>query len=429
MKQPRSFRSRVALAIVALAVTMVGVHSVMLYVITYRLEETLIDQVVADELDHMIDSYRQDPTYVPPASESVNGYIVVDLDARDRLPTYLRDLPQGVGEVFVGASELHVGIRDEPEGRFILSYKVDKIEESQRQFVKLLYAGMMITAVLATVIGFWGAGRLVHPVRELARRVGNLDAEPTRGPIADEFRDEEIGRLARAFDEYVVRVAKFVEREREFTGNVSHEVRTPVTAIRTSCELLLQDQSLSDDARRRIEAIDRAAARLSDNTNSLLYLARGGAAQRLEQISVRDCVTDAAETIAGLLRDKDIRFENLVDTTAAIHGDRAALLIILENLLRNAASYTDHGYVRVSYRDGCVAIEDSGPGIDAAELPRISERFYRGARTTNDGIGLGLAIVKRICDRFDWRFEISPISGAGTRASVTFPISPSLVPA
>jgi len=79
----------------------------------------------------------------------------------------------------------------------------------------------------------------------------------------------------------------------------------------------------------------------------------------------------------------------------------------------------------VSYRDGCLVIEDSGPGIHASELPRIAERYYRGARTKNpDGIGLGLAIVKRICERFDWRFEISSTSGTGTRVAVFFPIAP-----
>ena len=424
MKRFRSLRSRVAAAIVALAVLMVGVHSLALYVISHRLEEGLIDQVVTDELAYLIDSYRRDPTRMPPATETLNGYIVADAAGRDRLPPYLRELPQGLSEVFVDASELHVAVRDEPEGRFILAYKVDHIEQRESQFVDLLYAGLVITAALAMAIGFWGAGRLVRPVRELAQRVGRLETDPPQVPIAQGYRDDELRRLAQAFDEYIVKMATFVEREQEFAANVSHEVRTPVTTIRTSCELLLQDPALSDDARRRIEAIDRAAARLSDNTNSLLFLARSGDSQQAEQISVRDCVSEAAETVIALLRRKGIEFENSVDTAAVIQADRAALLIVLENLLRNAASYTDRGFVRVSYRDGCIAIEDSGPGIDADALPRIGERYFRGARTTADGIGIGLAIVKRICERFDWRLEISSACGHGTRVAVFIPILP-----
>jgi signal transduction histidine kinase len=377
------------------------------------------------ELGFLIDSYRKNPAAMPPETEAMKGYAALDAEARSRLPAYLRDLPAGLSEAFQGQTEFHVAVSDEPEGRFIITYEVDAIEELEARYVHLLYAGLLATVFIAIGVGSWVAYRLVHPIRRLAQQVQNLDADPPRLPMAQEYQDEEISRLARAFDAYLAKVAEFVEREREFTGNVSHEVRTSITAIRTGCELLLHDSALAPDKRQRIEAIDRAAKRLTDNTRSLLYLARGGGGQDLEQVSVRESVDDAADSVIDAFRSKDIRFDNSVDAAAMIRTDRAALLIVLENLLRNAASYTDHGFVRASYRDGCVTIEDSGSGIDPAELPRVAERYYRGARTlSRDGIGLGLAIVKRICERFGWRLEIASKAGEGTKVAVFFPIAP-----
>ncbi len=425
MKEPRSLRTRLAVAIAALAVLMVGAHSVALFIASHTLQENLIDQVASDELRYLIDSYRKNPATAPPETETLKGYVALDANARAQLPSYLRNLPVGLSEAFQNGIEFHVAVSDEPEGRFILAYVVEEIEKREDRFIAFLYAGMIVTLVLSIVVGYWAAGTLVRPIRHLAQRVQNLDADPPRTPLAQEYRDDEIRRLVQAFDGYLAKVAAFVEREREFTGNVSHEVRTSITAIRTSCELLLEDAALTPEKRRRIEAIDRAASRLADNTRSLLYLARGSDAQQLEQVSVRESIDDAAESVMDLLGSKNITFENSADAAAVIRTDRTALLIVLENLLRNAAAYTERGFVRANYRDGCVAIEDSGPGIDSAELPRVAERYYRGTRTTSrDGIGLGLAIVKRICDRFGWRLEISSNCGAGTRVAVFFPISP-----
>ncbi|HKQ31260.1 MAG TPA: sensor histidine kinase, partial [Burkholderiales bacterium] len=99
------------------------------------------------------------------------------------------------------------------------------------------------------------------------------------------------------------------------------------------------------------------------------------------------------------------------------------LMLVIDNLLRNAALYTEQGFVRVTFGGGCLTIEDTGPGIDAAELPRVIQRHNRGGRPiTDDGLGLGLAIVKRICERFDWRLDIASTPGCGTRASLGFPL-------
>lgn len=426
MTRRRSLRLRVAIGMALLAILTVGIHSVLLFSATDRLEEELVDRIVAEELQHFIAKYRADAAMPAPVSENLVGYVARDEAAQQRLPAGVRDLPAGIHEIFVDGGERHVAVREEPEGRFIMVYDVAHHEEREHGFIMLLLLGVGVTVLAAGALGYWAAGWLVRPVRALAHRVEHLGPGRPATPLAQEYADDEVQRLARAFDSYLLKVTEFIQREQEFTSNISHELRTPLTAIRTSCELLSQEAALSEGGRRRIETIDRAAARLTETGRSLLFLARGAEAPRLEEVSVQECVIEAVEPLLPMFSRKGIVFETAIDPSATVRADRTALLLVADNLLRNAAYYTERGCVRIAYRDGCLMIEDSGPGIDAVVLARVGERFYRGARAaSDDGIGLGLAIVKRICERFDWELEIDSTPGVGTRASVRFPV-PSL---
>jgi signal transduction histidine kinase len=420
-----NLRWRIAVGMALLTVAVVSVHSLLLFTASDRLEEDLIDRITTEELKYFITKYRSDAV-APPASENLKGYVVRDEAERSRLPEYLRALSTGLQEVIVEGEESHVAVRDEPEGRFIMVYDAGHHEARERGFILVLLVGSGLAALGAAVISYWVAGLLVRPVRRLAERVETLGPDRPAAPLARDFAEEEVRRLARAFDRYLDKVSDFIEREQDFTANISHELRNPLTAIRTSCELLLQEPGLPDRTRLRIEAIDRAAGRLAETTRSLLFLARGGKPARLEDVSILECVEEAGESVRASLARRNIRLEMAVDAGAVVRADRAALFLVIDNLLRNAALYTERGQVRVGFHDECLTIEDTGRGIHASELPRVVERYYRGAHPETDGnLGLGLAIVHRICERFGWRLEITSRPGVGTRVAVHFPVSSS----
>lgn len=424
MKKRASLRLRVAFGIGLLAVLSLGLFSILLYFSTDHLEEDLIVQITADEMENFVAQVRRNPAASPPVTENLRGYLATDTADRMQLPAPLRDLSIGRHEVLFDENEYHVVIRDEPEGRFILAYNKEYNEQRERNQILLLIVGTVTAALATAALAYWVSGLLVRPVRTLVDRVENLGPGRTATPLSGDYGDEEITRLAHAFDDYQERVDDLIQREREFTANISHELRTPLTAIRTGCELLLQDPGLKDNVRRRVGSIDRAARRLADTARSLLYLARGADdSLRLEEISIQECVGEAAEPVLPVLANKGIVLETAIDPSATVRAERTALFLVVDNLLRNAAYYTEQGRIRAVYRDGCLTIEDSGPGIEASVLQRVGERFYRGGRAVGDeGLGLGLAIVKRICERFEWRLEIASSTNAGTRVSVHFPL-------
>jgi signal transduction histidine kinase len=419
----RSLRQRATFGIAAIAIIVVGAHSVAVYNAADTQEDGLMDQIASEELDHLIEQFRRDAAIPPPRSQVLTTYVVRDAAAHAALPAYLRELPDGFREIALPDGDVHVGVRSESGIRFYVVFDVSYNERRIRELGWLLLLGWAATAVVAIVLGYWVAGLVVRPVASLAEQVGRLGSNPPSRPLAIDHVEVEIARLARAFDDYLLKIAEIIRREQEFTSNVSHELRTPLTAIRTSCELLLQEAGLTESGRRRAEAINRAASRLTETARALLFLGRGADAPGAEEIPVRECIAEAAEPVLPILASKQVVWEIDIDPAAMVRADRTALYLVAGNLLRNAAAYTERGRVRAAYRDGRLLIEDSGPGIEAAVLPRIGERFNRGAQAPgHDGTGLGLAIVKRICERLGWQLEIESVAGRGTRASVRFPL-------
>lgn len=197
------------------------------------------------------------------------------------------------------------------------------------------------------------------------------------------------------------------DARRDFVANASHELRTPVSAIRAAAETLLSG-ALDDPsvARSFVEIVARHAERLEALTQDLLDLSRIETRQwRLQAIALD--ATAAARQVVELLgraaRDKGLALASELPEGVTVRGDPRALEQVLVNLVGNAIKYTERGGVTLrAERDGAawvLSVEDTGPGIDAHHLPRIFERFYRvdaGRSREQGGTGLGLAITKHL---------------------------------
>lgn len=418
MAVKRGLRQRVALGIAVLSLLIVSAHSVALYLITEDQEETRIDEVVLAEMESLLARHRENPAAAALRSRNLASYVVRGPGEREGLPVYLRDLPVGMHEVYNADREWHVAVRAVGDARFYVAYDVAYHEERLKEFRWLLVFGLMITGVAAIALGYALAGLLTRPVTDLAQRVSRLEAGPAV-PLAERYAEEEVRRLGQAFDDYSARMAQFIAREQEFTANVSHELRTPLTAIRTGCELLLADAGISAEAHRRIERIQRGAEQMRDLIESLLLLARSRQSREAEQIGLRECVDDAAESLHEMATAQAVELRNEIAPDAGMRADRAALQVVLANLLRNAVANTQAGRVTVRMRDDALEIEDTGCGIAADDLPHVFDRFYRGRKSPpHAGHGLGLAIVRQICDQHGWQLALASEPDRGTRATL-----------
>jgi signal transduction histidine kinase len=225
-------------------------------------------------------------------------------------------------------------------------------------------------------------------------------------------------------------VERSMAQMHRFMADAAHELRTPVAVLRTQAEVALQRDREPAEYRAALETTVRDAERLGGIVQNLLTLARVDAQEwplRREKLFLDDLVPDAANAARLLADASKVQVDVSSLDEAPVEGDPALLRQLLLILLDNAVKYTPKGRVviGVTQADGkaTVAVEDTGVGIAAEQLPYVFERFFRGdpARGRTEGAGLGLAIARWIADVHGATLSIASRLGEGTRVTLTFP--------
>jgi two-component system phosphate regulon sensor histidine kinase PhoR len=229
----------------------------------------------------------------------------------------------------------------------------------------------------------------------------------------------------------VTRQARLEEMRKDFVANASHELRSPLTVISGYLETLAQDEGLDAGLRGPIVEMRRQALRMAAIVQDLLELSRLEAEATSpagEPIDVGNLLARLrSDLLARLDRPRDIRVQ--VDSTDRLLGVEAQIHSAFANLLDNAAKYTPEGGTVTMrwWRDehgGHLAVSDTGIGIAAEHIPRLTERFYRvdpGRSRASGGSGLGLAIVKHVLQRHGGSLRIESVEGQGSTFSCDFP--------
>jgi two-component system phosphate regulon sensor histidine kinase PhoR len=232
----------------------------------------------------------------------------------------------------------------------------------------------------------------------------------------------------------VTELRKLESLRQEFVANVSHELKTPLSSIKAYSETLLNGALYDEDNNRRfVERIDEQSQRLHELILDLISIAQiesGQQAFEIDSISLADV---AAKCITGQQRAADAKRITLacegIHPNTRVSADREGLRQILNNLVDNAIKYTpDGGTVALSCRqqesEVVIQVRDTGIGIEAEQLPRVFERFYRVDKARSrelGGTGLGLSIVKHLTQSFGGRVDVSSLQGEGTTFTVILP--------
>lgn len=425
----RSLRFKVALVFSALTILLLVAQALGVKILAEAQEERLIDALIHDDIANLLASYRSDPALLPQFDARLNGYVSRAGRAQAGLPATVKDLPAGTHEIIVNDQEIHVAITQFDYARLYRVYDFSGYERRFKLVINALMAGTGLIAMLTIWLAYGLAGVLVRQVASLAQQVRALRFRETASINPGRYDEAEVAELADAFNAYHQRMTDMVAREKAFTGNVSHELRTPLTVIKTSCELLGHDASFSARSRTRIRQIEQAADHMRETVNALLMLARETPAERQEPVNLAKLVETALAPFVHLLAAKRIGTVLEVDPDLHVTANRAALAIVLSNVIDNAVCHTAHGHIRFSYGDLRLRIEDTGAGIAPEALPHVFTRLYQAGpeETRMHGFGIGLALVKKICDQYGWAIELHSEPGRGT--CVTVGLAPASVPA
>lgn len=424
-------RLRVTLALAIFCIIIVGGLAISLYFAAGDIEEAHITQIMKTEMAHVIDHFRQHTKFTPQVGSSLRSYMIPSGTDESHLPDYLQKLPYGSHKIFHLNEEIRVLVKHADGAKFIVAYQIGLHEQRQREFRLLVVLSLVAVVAIAFLVGYLLAGLLVKQVTDLAKRVKRLLPvnHSVQSLVSNDMhcvslsqpgQDEEVAQLARALEDYQYRIVRMLQREQEFTANISHELRTPITTILTSCELLLAEQNLSSKVYTRIKNIEAVSFRMSEQVQALLFLAREQALGAIEPVAIAECVYDAVEPFCEEIYKKNLALDVSIKPGDVLSLNRQALYTVLVNMLRNAVQYTEQGFIHISFNNKRLSIADSGIGIEPAFMPFLYERFFRGSKKTQ-GLGIGLVIVKRICDYYDWKIEVESTPGKGATFHILFP--------
>lgn len=375
--------------------------------------------------------------------ELADGNLRVIQDAENRQEWYVYDLPFRL------------------DGEHIVYVRgITSITEAEASFAVTVRFALILFPLLIVVtalIGYRFTRRTLLPVRritetvqkiradgDLSRRVGmpeigrkgmpetGNDAVTGKFSARRKSRDE-IARLAETFDGMLGEMEEAFEREKRFTSDVAHELRTPVAVILAQCGECLRDETLPERQRQELEVIERKAREISDTIGSLLFLTRadqGRQALQREMVNIGELTRLAAaqEEFLAEEREQDVEIVCEMPEELWVFVDETLYIRMISNLISNAVFYGRRkGHVWISLREenGRVvgSVRDDGIGISREDLPHIWERFYRAdsARSEGNHSGLGLPLVQWIVEAHGGRIRVRSELGKGSEFTFILP--------
>ena len=455
----RSLRLRITVSVIAVAVVLIGVLSAVLFAeVARRIRADFDRRLVEDgrvvaglveweeaqglEFDFgpVLASFERDDrtrtwfrisdldgTVLATSNRTLDGVV-----ATSATPTF-DDAPGPDGRVRWTFTPV-VDVEDNPPGAqdraptlsIELVREAGEVDSLLTDLAGLFWLLGTSTCLLVGGVAAWQVTRSLAPVRDLAARMAGAGVSGPPGQLPTQQLPAELVPFVRRFDELLERVRAALDREREFSGHVAHELRTPLAVLRTGLELTRRRLPEGSPATRYVEdgleTVDEMG-RLVDNLLMLARVERGAEATRLRKVPLKAVVDTVWGRLRARAQERELTFENEIPDDREVSADAGKLHIVVQNLLDNAVSYTERGGSIVARSEGdvVVAIWDSGPPIPPEELERVFDRLWRAdlARTdTSQHAGLGLSLAKALCGHMRMQLRAQNTADGGLEFAV-----------
>jgi signal transduction histidine kinase len=309
------------------------------------------------------------------------------------------------------------------------AFRVFAIRETLWQ---LLLTGALAAAI-ALAMARWLARGMTQPLRDMAQAAHRMERGDYSQRVVTTSRDE-VGQLAAAFNRMSAELESVERLRRELVANVSHELKTPISALRAHLENLLDGVERPDpDTLQVMLTQSERLGRLVDQPLDLSRLESGDVPLHPQPMPLRSLVAEVLSEIEVARSDRGVQIEDRVsDDLPPVYADRERVHQVLFNLLDNAVRFTPRGgevVVDAHRVNGhCeVSVSDTGPGIAPEHLPHLFERFYRvdASRSRGDGgTGIGLAIARSVVEAHGGRIRADSEVGKGSVFTFELPVAP-----
>lgn len=454
-----SFRRRITLVSAAAVAIAVVLASALTYLLSARELYGQVDSQLRDRAQPLVSRFEHGPTPfarrggrhsvfpgIPPGPDQVRGYQqLIDSNGtirfasspNVRLPISARtlDLAAHGGKSFFedsSADGIHLRVLSEAISHGYAAQLAQPLTDVDSALARLRLILVLLDIggiALAALLGRLVAGAAVAPIKRLTQATEHVTRTQDLSNRIQPAGEDEIGRLAKSFNAMLDALESSmsaldasVHAQRQLVADASHELRTPVTSLRTNIEILKQESNMPVQERQRM--LDDVVEQIEELTllmNDLIELGRGEQPRSgSEDVRLDLIVEEAIERARRHSPDTpfDVELDQVVLT-----GEPGRLARAINNLLDNAVNYSPPGSpVEIAVHGGELTVRDHGPGISAADLPHVFDRFYRGAEARGrPGSGLGLAIVRQVAEQHGGRVSAEVVPGGGTLMRLRLP--------
>lgn len=297
----------------------------------------------------------------------------------------------------------------------------------------LPYGGLLFLFLLVALAleGLFIIRKMTSNLTKLSSQIKSITSKNLQEKISGIDNQDEIGELADSFNELLTRLDEAFKRERQFIADVAHELKTPLSTLRSGVEIALEKDRPKEEYRRVLGETLIDINQIATTLKNILDLAWSDADQSQlskEKFSLSEQMIELKELASKMAYGKKISVRGSIENGINVLGKRDKLGRAILNLIDNAVKYTERGKtvtINLLRRNNTaiVKIKDTGPGIAKKDLAHIFERFYRGGKTDKvPGSGLGLAIVKTIIAAHRGQITVKSKTGHGTTMTITLPI-------
>lgn len=382
------------------------------------MEDTFIERQVESEANYLISAFNNTGQW-PASRMSHMTLYFSENDFPDDLKSQYIQTPKR--SEFYGKEGRHYHLYTFPNQKSTFLVAEVSNQLIVRPIKDWVIKFFLICGVALTIIAFviaWLLGRKTAvPLKKLADLVDGVKPENIPNKFADKYPNNEIGILARTLESSMQQINDALAREKCFTRDASHELRTPVAIIKNAVEVYREKNPTESNNSGLIERISEAAMQMEQTVTTLLVLARE------EHTSAKKTSTQLLPLIENsildhsyLLNEKDVEVSVSDKCNAHVLAQQGMLKVLLDNIISNAFQYTNLGEVNIDFTDNTLIISDTGPGIEKDISENITDASIKGSQST--GYGFGLSIVKRLCEHQNWQLSVS--SNTGTKISISF---------
>jgi two-component system, OmpR family, sensor kinase len=326
-----------------------------------------------------------------------------------------------------------VRMASDPAFTLVVGAPLSDVNRERREALEAMWIAMPIALVLACAGGLWLATLGLRPISDMAARASQLSAGGL-DDLGQSNRRDELGTLARAFNDLVARLRGAVTTQQQFMADASHELRTPLSVIQSAADVALaRPDRTAPEYRETLTIVAGEARRMGRLVEDMLVLARADAGgYRLQRVELYldELVTECARSADVLARERNVTIQTRVPADVPFRGDEDLLRRMLLNVVRNAVQHARmNGEVRVVLSPNgattTIRVHDDGPGIADRERERIFDRFVQldDARRRG-GAGLGLPIARWIAEAHGGALDLEASTLDGSTFRIVLPVDP-----